>query len=151
MKFINLLFFFFILQACKEKNAEMDSYNVRSDIRLGTKFYSIYMKDDGLSYVIKGVGTYYTDTLKMISSETSTFFKLDSAKVFLQNLNAIKNNPINGIYRDDAPRVEVYLNHQKIYDAYKWDETFWNLFRPIMEQIPMGFNPFRANDNPFVD
>jgi hypothetical protein len=82
MKFINVLFFVFVLHACNEKNADIGSYNVRSDIRLGTKFYSIYMKDDGLSYVIKGVGTYYTDSLKVVSSVTSKFFKLDSAKVF---------------------------------------------------------------------
>jgi hypothetical protein len=44
-----------------------------------------------------------------------------------------------------AQRAEVYFNHQKIYDGYAWDETFWDLFRPIMKQIPEGYDPFRAN------
>jgi hypothetical protein len=142
---------FFLLFSCKEKDSDIKPYNVQADIRLGNKFYSIYLNDDGEGYVIKGDGSYYTDTLKVQSSDTSNVFKIDSVKVFFENLNRIKAHPIIGVNRVDAPRVEIYYDHQKVYDAYKWDATFWNLFRPIMYQIPKGFNPFRADDKPFED
>lgn len=144
-----ILCFFLLFFSCKGKGNDIKSYNFQADIRLGNKFYSIYLNEDGEGYVIKGSGSYYTDTLKIKSSDTSNVFKIDSVKVFFENLNKIKAHPIVGVNRVDAPRVEIYYNHQKVYDAYKWDETFWKLFRPIMEQIPRGFNPFRANDKPF--
>lgn len=144
-----ILLFFSLFYSCKEKTGNKELYNVRTDIRFGTKFYSIFINEQGQAYVIKGVDSYYRDTLKIESSDTSKIFKLDSAKVFFDSLNKIKVHPIVGAFYDDAPRVEIYYDHQKIYDAYSWDETFWVLFRPIMEQIPKGYNPFRVSDYPF--
>ena len=149
-KIFYISFFSFLLFSCKAQT-NREQYKVRADIRLSTKFYSIYMNEEGQAYVIKGNSSYYTDTLKIESSDTSNVFKIDSVKVFFENLNKIKANPIIGVKRVDAPRVEIFYDHQKIYDAYRWDETFWNLFRPIMEEIPKGFNPFRESDKPFAD
>jgi hypothetical protein len=143
-------FFFFPFYSCTEKNADKESYNVRADVRFGTKFYSIFLNEQGKAYAIKGVGSDYTDTFNVKSSDTSRVFKLDSTKIFLMNLDKIKSHPIiEGVSQPDAPRVEIYFDQQKIYDVYKWDGTFWGLFRPIMEQIPKGYNPFRISENPF--
>lgn len=148
-KLLYALFFFATILSCKERNVDEKPYNVRSDIRFGSKFFSIYVSEDGAAYVIKGRGSHYTEPLKVESSDTSNVFKLDSVKLFFENLNHIKDNPIIGANRLDAPRVEIYYDQKKVYDAYKWDEKFWNLFKPIMEQIPSGFNPFRADEKPF--
>jgi hypothetical protein len=149
-KLLYIAFFIYPFCSCNEKKTgDKEPYNVHADIRLGIKFYSIYMNKEGRAYVIKGIDSNYTDTLKVESSDTSNVFKLDSAKAFFDNLNKIKAHPIIGANRGDAPRVEIYYDHQKVYDAYRWNETFWDLFKPIMEQIPKGYNPFRANDNPF--
>jgi hypothetical protein len=148
-KLFYISYSFFLFFACKEKDKDEKLYNVQTDIRLGSKFYSIYLNEEGKAYVIKGNGSYYTDTLKILSADTSNVFKLDSIKLFFENLNRIKANPIIGPNRVDAPRVEIYYDNQKIYDDYKWDEVLWDLFKPIMEQIPQGFNPFRVSDNPF--
>jgi hypothetical protein len=144
-----LLFFGIIFIGCKEKKNEKNLYSVRTDIRLGSKFYSIYFNEIGDAYAIKGNCSYYTEPLKVESSDTSSLFKLDSVKPFFVKLDAIKINPIIGGNREGAPRVEIYYGNKKIYDACKWDEPFWDLFRPIMEQIPKGFNPFLSDDKPF--
>ena len=149
LKLLHLVIFFTILFSCKEDSFRKDTYNVRSDIRLGSKFYSFYISKDGKAFVIKGTGSYYTEPLKVETSDTSEVFKLDSVNVFYNHLNRIKENPIIGVNRSDVPRVEIYYNKEKIYDAYKWDETFWDLFKPIMEQIPKGYNPFQVDDQPF--
>ena len=153
MQSVYILFFFLAFTPCKEKNNNNQKpYDVRSDIRLGNKFYSIFLNESGEGYVIKGKGSYYTDTLKIESSDTSNVFKFDSAKEFFEVLNRIKTNPIFKNNRaGTAPRAEIYYNQQKVYDAYTWDETFWDLFRPIIEQIPKGFNPFLTDDKPFED
>ena len=148
-KLLYTLLFFATILSCKESGVDEKSYNVRSDIRFGSKFFSICINEDGAAYVIKGTGSHYTESLKVESSDTSNIFKLDSVKLFFERLNNIKDNPIIGANRLDAPRVEIYYNQKKVYDAYKWDEIFWNLFKPIMEQIPSGFNPFRADEKPF--
>lgn len=149
LKLLHSLIFFTLLSSCKEGSVRSDRYDVRSDIRLGSKFYSLYTSKDGKAYAVKGTGSYYTEPLKVKTSDTSEVFKIDSANVFYHHLNRIKESPIIGANRLDAPRVEIYYNEKKIYDAYKWDETFWDLFKPIMRQIPKGFNPFRADDQPF--
>lgn len=145
-----LLFFIVSFVGCKEKVDKKSLFNVQADIRLGSKFYSIYFNELGNAYVVKGDGTYYTEPLKVESSDTSKTFKLDSAKRFFEILNEVKANPVKkGNRVGSAQRGEVYYNHQKIYDSYAWDETFWGLFAPIMEQIPKGYNPFRTDDKPF--
>jgi len=149
---IRLLYTIFclgILLSCKQRKGEENQYDVRSDIRFGSKFYSLHLSESGKAYVVKGVGSPHTEELKVVSSDTSNVFNLDSAKVFYNYLNNMKENPIIGTNRLGAPRVEIYYNKKKIYDAYKWDETFWDLFRPLMLQIPKGFNPFLAEDQPF--
>ncbi|MGK2862486.1 MAG: hypothetical protein ACSLE0_11160 [Chitinophagaceae bacterium] len=144
------LFFFATILSCKERYHNNRSYCVRTDIRFGSRFCSIFINEDGTAYAIKGRGSHYTEPLKIISSDTSNIFKLDSIKLYLENLNKIKDEPVIGGYRNDAHRAEIYCNQKKVYDAYNWDEEFWKLIKPIMEQIPKGFNPFRdESENPF--
>ena len=144
---ILLLIMFF---SCKEEKTNNEHlYIVRSDIRFGSRFYSINISEDGTAYAVKGSGSNYTESLNILSSDTSNAFKLDSAKSFFEKLNRIKDNPIIEASQFDAPRVEIYYDQKKVYDTYKWDEKFWDLFKPIMEQIPSGFNPFRADEKPF--
>jgi len=138
-----------LLFACQQRNSPEKVYDVEADIRRGYKFYSIHLNEDGEGYIIKGNCSYYQEPFKISSSDTSPVFKLDSSVVFFQNLNRIKNHPIFGLSRTDAARTEIYYNYQKVYDSYSWDETFWDLFRPIMEQLPKGFDPFRESDRPF--
>jgi len=135
--------------SCKEKNPYKKSYDIRSDIRFGKKFFSICISEDGTAYAIKGVGSHYLEPLKVESSDTSKIFKLDSIEVFLKNLDHMKDNPIIKPFRLDSPRGEVYYKQKKVYDDYKWDDFFWNLFNPIMRQIPAEFNPFRGDTHPF--
>jgi hypothetical protein len=58
-----LLFFGIIFIGCKEKKNEKNLYSVRTDIRLGSKFYSIYFNEIGDAYAIKGNCSYYTEPL----------------------------------------------------------------------------------------
>lgn len=144
------LYFILLIVGCKAKKDDKSSYIVQADIRFGNKFYSIYLNELGNAYVIKGDGTNYSEPLKIESSDTSRIFKLDSAKRFFEILSEVKFNPIKNVSRiGTAQRGEVYYNHQKIYDSYAWDESFWNLFGPIMEQIPKGFNPFLIDSKTF--
>lgn len=139
-----ILFFVLLSTSCKEKVKDESSYIVRSDIRFGPKFYSIYANVEGEAFVIKGQGSDYTEPLQIQYSDTSEVFKLDSIASFIEKLRSIKKNPVFGARRLDAARVEIYYDGKKVYDAYKWDEKFWDLFRPIVEQIPNEYNPFSA-------
>lgn len=138
-----------VFASCRSQPSGEKLFDARSDIRLGSKFYSIYLKKDGTAYVVKGIGSDYTEALKIESSDTSSVFRLDSAKVFFKRLERIESHPIVEEKRLDAPRVEIYYKDKKIYDAYSWDETFWDMFSPIMSQIPKSFSPFRLDDAPF--
>lgn len=140
---------FFAFTSCRLQPSDKKPFDARSDVRLGSKFFSICINKDGTAYVIKGTSSNYTEALKIESSDTSNIFRLDSAEVFFKRLEQIKSHPIIEAERLDAPRVEIYYSDKKVYDAYNWDETFWGLFRPIMSQIPKGFNPFRMDDTPF--
>lgn len=141
--------FFFTAISCSEKIEREKLQEARADIRFGNRFYSIYINKTGDSYAVKGSGSYYTDSLEITFSDTSEIFKVDSAKLLFERLEGLRVNPVVGSNRLGAPRVEIYYNRLKVYDAYRWDEVFWSIFTPIMEQIPQGFNPFRANDHPF--
>src|SRR5687768_11197272 len=121
---------FVMFFSCKERNLEERTYNVRSDIRFGSRFFSILIHEDGTAYAIKGSSTYYTEPLKVLTSDTSNTFKLDSVRVFFEKLNGIRDSPMIGVKHLDAPRVEIYYNQKKIYDTYRWDAFFWDLFRP---------------------
>jgi hypothetical protein len=147
---IFLLLFFGIFMSCKGRQESTDKpYNVRTDFRMGSKFYSIWMNENGKAYAIKGEGSFYTEPLKILTSDTSEVFKMDSVKQFYGSLEKMKKQPIIGSNYMGAPRVEIYCDGQQIYDSYRWNEAFWDLFRPIMHQIPKGFNPFLTNDRPF--
>ena len=78
--YVTLLFVSIV--SCKDKNHADKSINARSDIRFGSKFFSICISENGMAYVIKGRGSQHTDSFKIFTSDTSSIFKLDSANVF---------------------------------------------------------------------
>ncbi|HEY9256447.1 hypothetical protein [Chitinophaga sp.] len=127
-----------------------ETYDIHADVRLGERFYSIFLDKDGYGYVAKGTGSYYTSPLTIDSSVNSNMFKVDSIKGLISILDqltidsTIKKKPMGTI-----PRVEIYYKNVKVYDAYRWDQSVWNGLRPIISQLPHGFNPFLASDNPF--
>ncbi len=145
-----LVIFILLIAACKERVEVEKQYEVRVDVRMGTNFYSIFIKKDGRAIAIKGLGSPHYEPFRIQSSATSSSFKLDSVNKFFESLNKIKADPISNIDNNsDFPRVEIYYDKNRIYDVNKWNELFWELFNPIMRQIPKGYNPFRVRDNPF--
>lgn len=145
-----LIFTIGIFVSCTDGDGKNELlYNVRTDFRQGSRFYSICISESGKAYAIKGDGSFYTEPLKILKSDTSENFKLDSAKQFYESLDKIRKEPITGSNYMGAPRVEVYYDGKKFYDTYRWNEAFWDLFRPIMHQIPNGFNPFLPTEKPF--
>ena len=104
-----------------------------------------------MAYVIKGTGSDYTDTLVVKSSDTSNVFKLDSVGIFFNTLNEIRSKPVFKENRSTgtAQRAEVYYKQVKILDDYAYDSTFWELFRPIMNQLPNAYNPFIVDNYQF--
>ncbi|MBO9204662.1 MULTISPECIES: hypothetical protein [Niastella] len=135
-----VLFFF----ACKDQANKEKLYNVRCDVRLFTRFFSIYINTNGNAYVIKGIGSDYADSLVVQSADTSQVFTLDSAKVFFAALDKLIAQPVfkpNGSV-GTAQRGEVYYKQVKVFDDYAFDPDFWDLFRPIMGQVPKAYNPF---------
>lgn len=142
-----ILFWVFI--SCAAQTNTEKPYTARNDIRFGKRFFSLFIRDDGTAYVIKGIGTYYTEPLQVESADTSAVFSLDSSNVYFKQLDKLKNLSIIDSNRSDAPRVEIYYREQKVYDSYRWGANLWDVFRPIAEQLPTGFNPFRLNEKPF--
>ena len=147
IKYLSVLSFLLISISCKQNLSSQKAYTFKTNIRLGNHYYSIYFNREGEGYVVKGKASYYTEPLKIESSDSSEVFKIDSARVLFDKLDKLKEKPIHGITRLGTARAEIYYNGKQIYDAYVWDETFWSIFRPIMEQFPKEFNPFLL-DNP---
>lgn len=143
------LTFLLFLFSCNNKLTTESTNDVRLDVRLGKKFYSIYVSKEGDGYGVRGIGSYFVEPLVVEKSDTSKFFRLDSAKLFFDNLEKYERQPFVGAKVQDAPRIEIYYLQKKIYDSYRWGADFWDLVRPIMYQIPKGYNPFLANDETF--
>jgi len=137
--FATMLVFFF---QCQESAKKEDVYTTRVDFRFGNKFYSLLASDSGLCYAIRGIGTDYLSSFKIISSDTSELFRLDSARAFLTHVNELKKGTLKVYHNGDAPRVEIYSDGKKVYDSGAWDAQFWSMFRPIAGQIPPKYNPF---------
>ena len=138
-----------IIVSCGEKKDLSKAYDIQFNVRYGTRFYSIFANEDGMAVAIKGKGSYHTDPFKIDVSDTSQIFRIDSIKLFLKAIDTFKTKPVVGKEKPHSPRVEIFNHQTKIYDAYNWNENFWDLFRPIMKQIPSGFNQFLASDNPW--
>jgi hypothetical protein len=148
-RLFGIIVLFLVINSCKQSVNYQGEYDVKADIRFGSKFYSIYLSPKGIGYVIKGRGSRYSKPLEIASSDTSQIFKLDSIGLSYKALDKLRIKPTIDSSFQDSPRAEIYYNNKKIYDTYRWDTEFWNVFRPIMEQIPRGFNPFRTSENPF--
>lgn len=135
--------------SCSHSGYNLHDADAKIDVRLGNSFYSLYLDKDCQSYVVKGTGTNYMDSLIVFSADTSDAFTLDSLEVFLDRLGQFRPTRSRSIFHNDAPRIEVYYLKSKIIDTYYWDPKIWDLVRPIMYQIPKGYNPFRVSDQPF--
>lgn len=148
MRYITLILAFHLF-SCLSPGSNRLPNDARLDIRLGNKFYSILLNKEGKSYVIKGSGTNYRDSLVISISDTSQGFIIDSVDVFFSKLDRLRSLKPTSVYHLDAPRIEIYYPTDKVFDTYQWDENFWDLVRPIMTQLPAGFNPFRLDEQPF--
>jgi len=137
------------LCCCTTKPKTESTNAARVDVRLGRKFYSIYINKEGNGYGVRGTGSYFTEPLVVEKSDTSNFFRLDSATIFFDNIEKYKHVPFVGAKVQDAPRVEIFYLQTKIYDGYRWGVELWNLVRPIIHQLPKEYNPFLANNETF--
>ena len=131
------------------KRPNIKVYPIQANFRFGHKFYSLNLNKAGEAYVIKGIGTSYIEPLQYKFGDTSQTFKLDSVSTFLKKIELLRSHPLSDLSSFDAPRVEIFYDKQKIYDATRWDHQFWDMFRPLMQQLPKGYNPFRLDDKPW--
>ena len=138
-----------VLLSCKQHESD-PPYTVRTDIRLGNKFYSVFVNQDGNAYVIKGRGTVYTESLTVANADTSKRFRSDAMKIFFNKVRSMKEHPIiNMPDITDASRIEIYCDTKKVLDSYGLRKPYMDLFIPIMGKLPKGYNPFFANEHPF--
>ena len=146
-KILLMTVIFSLLISCEEKS----NYQVKIDVRLGSRFYSINVDEYGEAYVVKGKESGYTQPFKtVISSDTSKIFSSDAMKTFFNEVKKIKDSSIIiPAITTDAARVELYYSGKKVYDSYGLDKKHISLFIPIMGQLPKGFNPFLTDDHPF--
>ena len=91
----------------------------------------------------------HNEDLIVRSADTSGIFKLDSIDKYYFQIKKIENKPKIDSSDPGSPRIEIYYKHIMIVDSYNWDESFWDIARPIMYQLPDGFNPFRSDEMPF--
>jgi hypothetical protein len=125
-------------------------YNIRVDIRFGYKFYSIFIDNNSRAYVIRGNGSGYLENFKIITSDTSHRFKLSHINLFYRDVDKLKAKPrIMNSSVTDSPRVEIYYEGKKIYDGQESGTMFWEMFKPVMLQLPKGYNPLLLDDHPF--
>ncbi|RVU01319.1 hypothetical protein EOD41_04970 [Mucilaginibacter limnophilus] len=140
-----------LIIACGEPAAKppviskpLNAYNIKTDIRFGRTFYSIYLNNTGYGYVVKGQGSPYTELfLRIDTAEMSKAFKIDSLYAVFQGLQALKRKPqLQTANTTDSAHVEIYYDGRKIYDDYTMSVKFWIVFRPMLTDLPEGFNPF---------
>jgi hypothetical protein len=144
-----ILLYSLVFTNCQQTDIGETNYNVRADIRSGSFFHSLLVSEDGRCYVIKGTATFESDRFSVLSADTSSLVHLDSQKAiaFFKKIEPFKAKPlIVGITKTDAPRVEIYYDGKKIYDANNWNDEFLDMFKPLIPQLPNGYNPF-VNDN----
>ena len=137
------------LYACSSQSSKDRQHGMRADFRFGQAFYSLCSNNSGEAFVIKGKSSGYESPFMALSSDTSATFHLDSVKLLFERLDRLKSKQMIIDHNMDAPRVEIYYDSLKIYDAHRWDEAFWEIFRPVIRQLPKGFNPFLIDENPF--
>ena len=145
-----LVLLFAVSPACKHKSKSTNPYDTRIDFRFGKKFYSMHLCKQGMAYMVKGKGTNYTEPFAIMSSDTSKVFKIDSLQATYKLLDKLKAKPrIDTAGTTDAPRIEIYYDDKKIYDSFEWSGGIWDLFRPMIDKLPQGYNPFSGGEHPF--
>ena len=139
------------LLSCKTLTRSHEKYDIHADIRLGKRFYSIYLDKSGDGYAVKGTGSFYTTPLVIENSITSGAFKADSIMGLLHILTRLTfDSTIKKSPKGTFPRLEIYYKGAKVYDdTYPRDPSVWDGLRPIIPQLPRGFNPFLTDDYPF--
>lgn len=143
-----------ILVSCKSKpdnrNVSHNKLpNIQIDFRFGNKFYSLHLDEKGNAYVDKGESSYYTEPFQVLSYSRSETFKVDSIDNLVGALSSIKDPVMGKAPMGTTPRVEMYYRKRKVYDAYRWNDTMWGFFFPVIGQLPKGFNPFRLDEQPY--
>jgi len=133
--------------SCKDRSVNAIGFASKTDIRSANKYVSIYIDRDGRCQVIKGNGSSYFQELRALSADSSEIFIIDSPGIFFRTLDTMSKRPFTDSTRTDSPRIEIYYEGKKIYDAFKSNEDFWSLFRSVMTKLPEGYNPFRAGDS----
>ena len=120
-------------------------------IRYDKKFFALHINNLGTAYLVKGNSTYYTEVFKQHTSDTSQTFKLASTSSFFKGLRNLAAKPISRNKPDgEIPRMEIFLNKIKVYDGYENDGTYWNLVRPILNEIPDHLNPFQTETKRYL-
>lgn len=148
-KYFFVFIYLLVNQACSVSQNKKQSYSFQCDVRSGTKFYRILIDKDGTGEVLKGNGTFYTDSLSIETSNSSGKFKIDSLGSFFENLEKMKSKylilgRVNGL-----SRAEVYYNGIKIFDGDGSNEIFWKMIFPIRDKLPKSYNPFLVSERPF--
>jgi len=137
-----------LISGCKTTNKE--PCTIKIDFRFGYKFFSVRINEEGRTYVIKGKGSFFTYPMKIVKADTSRIFTLDSIKSLNRNISKLKQKPVLSTHvNTDSPRAEVYYLNQKIMDNSQISSEFIDLIKPIITQLPKGFNPFLGDEDPF--
>lgn len=137
-----------MISGCKATNKE--PYVIKIDFRFGYKFFSVRINEKGRAYVLKGKGNFFTYPMKIVQADTSRIFTLDSIKSLNRNISKLKQKPAFSTHvNTDSPRAEVYYLNQKIMDNSQISSEFIDLIKPIITQLPRGFNPFFGDEDPF--
>jgi hypothetical protein len=89
-----LLIFSLFSLACTQPLSKENGHTVRTDFRFGSRYYSLCSNEAGKSYAIRGFCSDYDQPFNVLSSDTSAFFILDSAKVFFEKLNKIRSGSL---------------------------------------------------------
>lgn len=145
------LLFWVLLLGCGQTKQNTTSYSTRTEITWFNTFCTLYTDEDGRAQVIKG----HHKELYLIPvtiSDTSKVFRLDSVKQFYKALQLLTSKHYFNTTSGDSPTFRVYRNGILLYCGYASGTDFWDVFRPIMLQIPDRYNPFiQEHGNPFAD
>lgn len=136
-----------VIQKPKEK-----SYTTKIDFSFSDQFCTLYLNEDGSAKAT--IASEYRNTDPFVAwryADTSKPFRLDSATAFYKALKACSEHSwIDYHPSQDGLKVEIYQNGLLVFCNNEVG-CFWDIIRPIMSEIPEGYNPLRTNGhNPFA-
>jgi len=147
-----IVLFCILLSECNQQTKQNKTcYSTRTEVTWSDRFCTLYIDEDGRAQVIKG---HYTDLylMSLTITDTSKVFKLDSVKQFYKTLQVLASKHYIDATSADSPTFRIYRNGALLYCDYGIRAEFWDVFRPILVEIPNGYNPFiQEPGNPFGD